>query len=67
MVDRDDRTRAFTKRLLTKTPNNYPNQAHASSYAITLHYLNRASLFPLLRSRWKDSRLALIGVHNVAM
>ena len=37
--DRDDRTRAFTKRLLAKTPNNYPNQAHASSYAITLHYL----------------------------
>ena len=32
--DRDDRTRAFTKRLLTKTPNNYPNQAHASSYSI---------------------------------
>ena len=40
--DRDDRTRAFTKRLLTKTPNNYPNQAHASSYAITLHYLKTA-------------------------
>jgi len=37
--DRDDRTRAFTKRLLTKTPNNYPNQAHASSYSSTLHYL----------------------------
>jgi branched-chain amino acid transport system substrate-binding protein len=37
--DRDDRTRAFTKRLLARTPNNYPNQAHASSYAITLHYL----------------------------
>ena len=37
--DRNDRTRAFTKRLLTKTPNNYPNQAHASSYVITLHYL----------------------------
>jgi branched-chain amino acid transport system substrate-binding protein len=37
--DRDDRTRAFTKRLLTKSPKNYPNQAHASSYAITLHYL----------------------------
>jgi branched-chain amino acid transport system substrate-binding protein len=37
--DRDDRTRAFTKRLLVKSPNNYPNQAHASAYAITLHYL----------------------------
>ncbi len=40
--DRDDRTRAFTKRLIVKTPNNYPNQAHASSYAITLHYLKTA-------------------------
>jgi len=37
--DLNDRTRAFTKRLIQKTPNNYPNQAHASSYAITLHYL----------------------------
>src|SRR3984957_6491667 len=37
--DRDDRTRAFTKRMIVKTPSNYPNQAHFSSYAITLHYL----------------------------
>jgi branched-chain amino acid transport system substrate-binding protein len=40
--DRDDRTRAFTKRLVAKTPSNYPNQAHASAYAITLHYLKTA-------------------------
>jgi len=37
--DLNDRTRAFTKRVLPRTPNNYPNQAHASGYAITLHYL----------------------------
>jgi branched-chain amino acid transport system substrate-binding protein len=37
--DLNDRTRAFTKRVLPRTPNNYPNQAHASSYAATLHYL----------------------------
>ena len=37
--DMNDRTRAFTKRVLPKTPNNYPNQAHASSYAVTRHYL----------------------------
>ena len=37
--DLNDRTRAFTKRVLPKTPNNYPNQAHASGYGITLHYL----------------------------
>jgi branched-chain amino acid transport system substrate-binding protein len=40
--DLNDRTRAFTKRLTQKTPRNYPNQAHASSYAITLHYLKTA-------------------------
>ena len=40
--DMNDGTRAFTKRLLPKSPNNYPNQAHASAYAITLHYLKTA-------------------------
>lgn len=35
----NDRTRAFTRRLLPFSPQNYPNQAHASSYASTLHYL----------------------------
>ncbi len=38
--DMNDRTRAFTKRLLANfKENNYPNQAHASSYSSTLHYL----------------------------
>jgi branched-chain amino acid transport system substrate-binding protein len=38
--DMNDRTRAFTKRLLAgRTDNNYPNQAHASSYGSTIHYL----------------------------
>jgi len=38
--DANDRTRAFTKRLLARTKaNNYPNQAHASSYGSTIHYL----------------------------
>lgn len=40
--DLNERTRAFTKRLLPKSPKNYPNQAHASSYGITLHYLKAA-------------------------
>jgi len=37
--DLNDRTRAFTKRVLPKTPNNYPNMNHAGNYAGTLHYL----------------------------
>jgi branched-chain amino acid transport system substrate-binding protein len=40
--DMNDRTRAFTKRLVAKSPKNYPNQAHASAYAITMHYLKVA-------------------------
>lgn len=36
----NDRTRAFTKRVLADMVNHaYPNMAHASNYAITLHYL----------------------------
>lgn len=36
----NDRTRAFTKRVLPRIgANNYPSQGHASAYAITLHYL----------------------------
>ena len=37
--DLNDGTRAFTKRVLPKTPNNYPNMAHAGCYSGTLHYL----------------------------
>ena len=37
--DLNDRTRAFTKRVLPKTPNNYPNMDHAGCYSATLHYL----------------------------
>jgi len=38
--DTNDRTRRFTKALLARTKaNNYPNQAHASSYGSTIHYM----------------------------
>ncbi len=37
--DLNDRTRAFAKRIIPQSPRNYPNQAHASSYSSTLHYL----------------------------
>lgn len=38
--DFNDRTRAFTKRVLPHLSNGaYPNMAHASNYSITLHYL----------------------------
>jgi branched-chain amino acid transport system substrate-binding protein len=37
--DMNEGTRAFTKRVLPKTPNNYPNMIHAGCYSATLHYL----------------------------
>jgi branched-chain amino acid transport system substrate-binding protein len=37
--DLNDRTRAFTKRVLPKTPNNYPNMEQAGCYSAALHYL----------------------------
>lgn len=37
--DLNDRTRAFTNRVKSKTPNNWPNMAHAGCYSATLHYL----------------------------
>ncbi|WP_135469189.1 ABC transporter substrate-binding protein [Crenalkalicoccus roseus] len=37
--DLNDRTRAFTRRILARTPNNYPNMIHAGCYSGTLHYL----------------------------
>jgi branched-chain amino acid transport system substrate-binding protein len=40
--DLNDRTRAFTKRMAVKAPKNIPNQAHASSYGITTHFLKTA-------------------------
>lgn len=35
----NDRTRAFTKRFLPKTPDNYPSDLHAACYSATMHYL----------------------------
>ena len=34
----NDRTRAFTKRVLPKTPNNYPSMGQAGCYSGTLHF-----------------------------
>ncbi|MDT7952545.1 MAG: ABC transporter substrate-binding protein [Acetobacteraceae bacterium] len=37
--DLNDRTRAFTKRAVARTPDNYPNQIQAGDYSATTHYL----------------------------
>jgi len=41
--DLNERTRAFTDRVKSKTPNNYPGMDPAGCYAATLHYLKAAS------------------------
>jgi branched-chain amino acid transport system substrate-binding protein len=37
--DMNERTRAFAKRVIARTPDHYPTMAHASTYANTLHFL----------------------------
>jgi len=37
--DLNDRTRAFTRRVLPRMPNLYPNMIHAGCYSAALHYL----------------------------
>jgi branched-chain amino acid transport system substrate-binding protein len=37
--DHNDRTRAFTRRVLPRTSDNYPNQAQAGVYSAVTHYL----------------------------
>jgi len=37
--DLNDRTRAFTDRVRSKTPDNWPNMNHAGCYGAALHYL----------------------------
>jgi branched-chain amino acid transport system substrate-binding protein len=37
--DLNDKTRAFTNRVKPKTPNNWPNMAHAGCYAGSLHFM----------------------------
>jgi branched-chain amino acid transport system substrate-binding protein len=40
--DLNDRTRAFTDRVRSKTPGNLPSMGHAGCYSGTLHYLKTA-------------------------
>ncbi|MCQ4158628.1 ABC transporter substrate-binding protein [Roseomonas sp. GC11] len=58
--DLNERTRAFTKRVLPLTPDNYPNQTHAGNYSAVTHYLKAvAELGP---ARAKESGRAAIEV-----
>ena len=56
--DLNDRTRAFLDRVKPRTPNNWPNQEHAGTYAATLHYLKAVAELGVARA--KSSGLAVM-------
>jgi branched-chain amino acid transport system substrate-binding protein len=62
--DLNDRTRAFAKRLVAKTPKNWPNQAHASAYAITLHYLKTAQKIGAAEAK-KSGRATIAAMKSI--
>jgi branched-chain amino acid transport system substrate-binding protein len=62
--DMNDRTRAFTKRVLPRTPRNYPSQAHASAYAITLHYLKTVAAMGA-QAATKSGRAAVARMKSI--
>jgi branched-chain amino acid transport system substrate-binding protein len=59
--DGNDRTRAFTRRFLPKTPDNYPSSLHASCYAGVTHYLKAAARLGPAAAR-KSGRAAIAAM-----
>jgi branched-chain amino acid transport system substrate-binding protein len=59
--DANDRTRAFTKRFLPKTPTNYPSSLHASCYAGVTHYLKAVTKLGVADAR-KSGRAAIAAM-----
>ncbi|TCH99521.1 ABC transporter substrate-binding protein [Roseococcus sp. SYP-B2431] len=49
--DMNDRTRAFTRRVLPRTPDNYPNQCQAGAYSAALHYLKAVEQIGAARAK----------------
>ncbi len=49
--DLNDRTRAFTKQVLARTPDNYPNQIQAGDYSATTHYLKVVNQLGVARAK----------------
>jgi branched-chain amino acid transport system substrate-binding protein len=62
--DLNDRTRAFTKRLIVKSPRNYPNQAQASTYGVTLHYLKTVQQMGAAEAK-KSGRAAVARMKSI--
>ena len=59
--DLNDRTRAFTKRIVPRSPDNYPNMDHAGVYAGTLHYLKAVNQIGVAAAK-ADGKAAVSGM-----
>ena len=62
--DLNDRTRAFAKRLAVKSRKNVPNQAHASSYGITTHFLKTAQAMGAAEAK-KSGRATIARMKSI--
>lgn len=54
----NDRTRAFTRRFIPRSPNNYPNMIHAGCYAGTLHFLKAVSAIGVAAAKKSGTAIA---------
>ena len=61
--DLNERTRAFTKRFVPKTPDNYPSSLHASCYAGVTHYLKAAAALGVEAAR--SGRAAIAAMKRI--
>jgi branched-chain amino acid transport system substrate-binding protein len=49
--DMNERTRAFTKRFVVKSPSNYPSSLHAACYAGVTHYLKAVAEMGIAKAK----------------
>ncbi len=56
--DLNERTRAFTRRLVTKSPSNYPSSIHAACYAGVTHYLKAVAGMGVAQARSGSAAIA---------
>ncbi|HEY0421504.1 MAG TPA: ABC transporter substrate-binding protein [Acetobacteraceae bacterium] len=56
--DLNDRTRAFTKKVAARSPNNWPNMTHAGNYSGTLHFLKAVNDMGVAEAKKSGSGIA---------
>ena len=56
--DLNDRTRAFTKRFVPRSPTNWPNMIHAGDYSGTLHFLKAVAAIGVPAAKQSGAAIA---------